>query len=259
MFEFIEVTRSGQVTTITLNRPQVMNAINPQMHLELESAFDHFASNEDQRVCVLTGAGQRAFSAGSDLKAKVRDSGFSYPPHGYAGLVERFDLFKPVIAAVNGVCLGGGFEVALACDLIIASEGASFAFPEPRVGAIALAGGIHRLVRQTGLKRAMGYLLTGARMTAIEALELGLVNELTPADGLEAAVRRWCDQILSAAPLAVQATKEAALRGLDEPDLATAIRAQRSYPAYQRWWQAEDTREGPRAFAEKRGPVWRGC
>jgi enoyl-CoA hydratase/carnithine racemase len=254
----IVVERAPQVTTICLNRPQVLNAINPDMHLELQAAFDAFAADESQRVCIITGAGDRAFCVGSDLKAGARDRGFTYPRHGYAGLIERFDLFKPIIAAVNGLCLGGGFEIALACDLIIASESASFGLVEPRVGAVALAGGVHRLVRQIGLKRAMGYLLTGARMPVAEAWQLGLVNEVVPPSDLDRAVHRWCEEILAAAPLAVEATKEAALKGLDEPDLAAAIRHQHDYPGYQRWWSSDDTREGVRAFGEKRAPVWNG-
>jgi enoyl-CoA hydratase/carnithine racemase len=257
MPDTVVVERARQITTIRLNRPQVLNAVNPEMHLELEAAFDAFAADDAQRICVVTGTG-RAFCVGTDLKAGARERGFTYPRHGYAGLIERFDLYKPVIAAVNGLCLGGGFEIALACDLIIASDGASFGLTEPRVGFVALAGGMHRLVRQIGLKRAMGYLLTGSRMSASEAWQLGLLNEMVPAEGLDEAVQRWCGDILAAAPLAVQATKEVALRGLDEPDLASALKHQRDYPGYQRWWQSEDTREGVRAFTEKRAPVWRG-
>jgi enoyl-CoA hydratase/carnithine racemase len=257
MPDTIVVEQASQVTTIRLNRPQVLNAINPEMHLELQVAFDEFASDSSQRICIITGAGERAFCVGSDLKAGARDRGFTYPRHGYAGLIERFDLYKPVIAAVNGLCLGGGFEIALACDLIIASESASFGLTEPRVGAVALAGGVHRLVRQIGLKRAMGYLLTGKRMSAAEAWELGLLNEVVKPPDLERAVHRWCEEILAAAPLAVEATKEAALKGLDEPDLAAAIRHQHDYPGYQRWWTSEDTREGVLAFGEKRAPIWK--
>lgn len=257
-YEFIRVTTQGRVTTITLDRPEVMNAINGAMHHELQAAFDAFAADPEQFVCVVTGAGERAFCAGSDLKAGARGEARDYPRNGYAGLIERFDLHKPVIAAVNGICLGGGFEIALASDIIIASETASFGLPEPRVGAIALGGGVHRLVRQIGLKRAMGYLFTCARISAQEGYALGLVNEVAPQGELAAVVERWCEQILAGAPLAIRATKEAALRGLDEPSLEAAIKGQADYPGFRAWRAAEDTKEGPRAFAEKRAPVWKG-
>jgi crotonobetainyl-CoA hydratase len=257
-YEFIAVESAGRVTTITLNRPQVMNAINSAMHYELQDAFDTFAADESQFICVITGSGERAFCAGSDLKGRASGESRDYPKNGYAGLIERFDLYKPVIAAVNGVCLGGGFEIALACDIIIASETASFGLPEPRVGAVALGGGIHRLVRQIGLKRAMGYLFSSVRMPAREGYALGLVNEVAAPGELAAAVARWCEQILLAAPLSIRATKEAAMRGLDAPTLAAAISDQSEWPGFQTWLSAEDTKEGPIAFAEKRAPVWQG-
>jgi crotonobetainyl-CoA hydratase len=258
-YEFIRVSSHDRVTTIILDRPAVMNAINPQMHHELQAAFDAFAADTDQFICVVTGAGDRAFCAGSDLKWRA-ESGqqVGYPKNGYAGLIERFDLDKPVIAAVNGLALGGGFEVALACDMIVASENASFGLPEPLVGAVALGGGIHRLVRQIGLKRAMGVMFTSARIGARDAFALGLVNEVVAPADLESATRRWCDEILRAAPLSIRATKQAAMRGLDEPSLEAAIRHQETYPAFAAWRNAEDTREGPRAFAEKRKPEWKG-
>lgn len=255
-YEHIRVERAGRVTTITLDRPAVMNAINPLMHQELEAAFDAFATDGEQFICVVTGAGEKAFCAGSDLKAVDRHAG--YPAHGYAGLIERFDLDKPLIAAVNGLALGGGFEIALACDIIIAAPHASFGLPEPLVGAVALGGGVHRLVRQIGLKRAMGALLTSQRMSAADGYELGFVNEIAPPGALEATVARWCEAILKGAPLSIRATKEMARRGLDEPDLAAAMSQQESYPAFSTWRQSEDLKEGARAFAEKRPPVWGG-
>ena len=254
--DFITVGRAGRVTTVTLNRPQVMNAINPQMHAELQVAFDAFAADPEQFVCVVTGAGERAFCAGSDLK--VADRHGRYPRNGYAGLIARFDLNKPVIAAVNGLALGGGFEVALACDVIIASETASFGLPEPLVGAVALGGGLHRLARQIGLKPAMGLILTSRRVSAAEGLRLGFVNEVVAPGELAAATQRWCADILRASPMSIRASKETVMRGLGEADVAAAMRAQPAYPAYAAWATSEDRAEGSAAFAGKRPPVWRG-
>ncbi|MDO7842067.1 enoyl-CoA hydratase-related protein [Sphingomonas immobilis] len=257
--DYITVAKADHVTTVTLNRPEVMNAINGGMHNELQVAFDDFAADDDQFVCVVTGAGEKAFCAGSDLKAvAVRGEHPVYPRNGYAGLIERFDCPKPMIAAVNGLALGGGFEVALACDLIIAVESASFGLPEPLVGAIAFGGGLHRLAREIGPKRAMGMILTARRVSAAEGLRLGFVNEVVAAGELDAAVARWVAEILRAAPPALRASKEVVYRGLDEPSLEAALTHQSSYPAYVAWRDSQDVKEGPLAFAEKREPKWTG-
>lgn len=253
----IRVEHEGPVTTITLARPDVLNAIDAQMHDELESAFNAFAADPDQWICVVTGEG-RAFCAGSDLKSVVVHGHRPYPAHGYAGLIERFDCPKPIIAAVNGLALGGGFEVALACDLIIATESASFGLPEPLVGAVALGGGVHRLARQIGLKKAMGMILSARKVTAAEGERLGFVTEVVPDGDLAAATRRWVDAMLKGAPLSIRASKEAVMRGLDEVSLADAMRHQADYPAFATWRQSEDAGEGARAFAEKRQPHWKG-
>lgn len=258
----IVVTKSGPVTTIRLNRPRVMNAIDTPMHHALQAALDDFAADRTQRVCVLTGAGERAFCAGSDLKYATemmqagRGDEMTYPANGYAGLIERFDLDKPLIAAVNGVALGGGFEIALACDMIIASDTARFGLPEPLVGAMALGGGVHRLARQIGLKQAMGMILTGRMIDAKEAFSLGLVNEVVAPGDLDSAVARWVDAVLKCSPAALAASKQCVMRGLDEPSLASAMAHQDDYPAFVAWRESPDSKEGPRAFAEKRAPTW---
>lgn len=255
--QHITVATAGHVTTVTLNRPERLNAINSDMHDELEAAFDAFAADPDQFVCVVTGAG-RGFCAGSDLKAASEGDYRPYPPHGYAGLAERFDCPKPFIAAVNGVAMGGGFEVALACDVIIAAHSARFALPEPLVGAMALGGGVHRLARQIGLKQAMGMILSSRTVDAVEGERLGFVTEAVPDDELAAATARWCEAILRASPMSIRASKEAVYRGLDEPSLAAAIANQAAYPAFAALRASEDAREGPLAFAQKRPPVWKG-
>ncbi|MCB2061132.1 MAG: enoyl-CoA hydratase-related protein [Novosphingobium sp.] len=246
------------VFTVTLNRPEKLNAITPDMHVALDEAFDRFAANDSLHVCVVKGAGERAFCAGSDLTEVSFDGGKPYPANGYAGIAQRFDLDKPVIASVGGICLGGGFELALSCDMIVASERAVFGLPEPKVGVIAIGGGIHRIVRQIGIKQAMGPLLTGRNIAAREGYEMGFVSEVVPHENLDEAVAELCGQIIANAPLAVRLSKALAMWGLEQPTLADALAKQAEHPSFQRWISAEDTREGPKAFAEKRAPQWKG-
>lgn len=255
-FQYISVAREGALTLVTINRPEAYNALNAQAHEELAAAFDAFAADDSQWVAILTGAGGKAFCAGHDLKQQAAGGGLVTPPSGFGGLTARFDLNKPLIAAVDGVAMGGGFELALACDILLATPKSVFALPEPKVGLAALAGGIQRLPREIGLKRAMGMMLTGRRVAAQEGYELGFVTEVVEGDILDAA-RRWAADILSASPMSVRATKEAALRGLDTP-LAQALTEEWDYPAMKAMLASEDAVEGPAAFAQKRAPVWKG-
>lgn len=257
-YEFVKVDRDGPITTVTLNRPDVMNALHSPAHFELAEVFDAFAADPDQWVAIVTGAGERAFSAGNDLKHQAGGGKMGSPPSGFAGLTSRFDLTKPVIAAVNGVAMGGGFEIALACDLIIASENAVFALPEPKVGLAALAGGLHRLPRQIGLKRAMGMILTARRVSAKEGMDLGFVNAVVPPAELLAEARRWANLICECSPMSIRASKEAVSKGLEEPSLEAAIKGQGRYPAVAALFTSEDFKEGPLAFAQKRAPQWKG-
>ncbi len=246
----------GRIATVTINRPEVMNALHPAASAEMAAIWDEFAADDDVWVAIVTGAGDRAFCAGNDLKSTaetgVSSAGLEL---GFGGNTDRWDLEKPIIAAVNGYALGGGFEIALACDIIVASEHARFGLPEPRVGLYAAAGGIHRLVRMLPQKVAMGMLLTGQHMDAATALHHGLVNEVVPHAQLMEAAERWANEILACAPLSVRGTKQAALQGLGMP-LREAMHT--DYDWLKRHMASADRVEGPRAFAEKRPPKWTG-
>lgn len=255
--QYLTVEREGPVTIVTVNRPEVYNALHPPAHWEFDAVFNDFRDDPDQWIAIITGAGDKAFSAGNDLKYQAEGKGpRDRPATGFAGLTFRYDLDKPVIAAVNGFAMGGGFEIALACDIIVASENAIFALPEPRVGLAALAGGVHRLPRAIPLKRAMGMMLTGGRVSAAEGETLGFVNETTPAGGALDGAKRWAEKIMECSPMSLRATKQAAMRGLNMPTLQDAIEAQ--YPAVRALYGSEDYIEGPKAFAEKRAPDWKG-
>lgn len=254
---FIRTETAGSVFTVTIDRQDKLNALTPEMHAALQEAFDRFAGDPALLVCVVTGGTGRAFCAGSDLSGFDARSTAPYPANGYAGLAERYDLDKPVIAMVNGICLGGGFELALSCDMIVASDKAVFGLPEPKVGLIAIGGGIHRLVRQVGLKQAMGPLLTGRNIAAEEGYRLGFVSELAPHEALQARVEAICAQIVANAPLAVRLTKELAMWGLDRT-LAEANATQAQHPSYARWRQSDDAANGPRNFAGKKPQDWKG-
>ena len=256
-YEFAKVERKGAVTIVTLNRPEVMNALHSPAHFELHNVFNEFDADPAQWIAIVTGAGDRAFSAGNDLKWQAAGGKRGFDTSGFAGLTSRFDCDKPVIAAVNGVAMGGGFEIALACDLIIASENATFALPEPRVGLAALAGGLHRLPRQIGMKRAMGMILTGRHVSAREGFDLGFVNEVVPKGEALAAAERWANLILQNSPMSIRASKQTINKGL-ATSIELAIAEQREYPAVRALAASEDYIEGPQAFSEKRPPQWKG-
>jgi crotonobetainyl-CoA hydratase len=253
-YQFCTVEDAGRLRIVTLNRPEVLNALHADANDELAGVWDEFAARDDLWVGVVTGAGERGFSAGNDLKVQAAGKRRPNGPRGFAGICNRFDLDKPLIAAVNGVAMGGGFETALACDIIIAAENATFALPEPRVGLIAGAGGVHRLPRSIPMKQAMGMILTGRRVPAREGFELGFVTEVVPEGKALDAARRWAAMILECSPKAVRASKQASYRGLDEPTLEAAMRT--IYPAQRENMESQDYLEGPRAFAEKRKPNW---
>ena len=256
-YRYIRFERDGPILTLTLDRPEVLNALHLEAHVELSRAFDAYAANPELRVAIVTGAGERAFCVGTDLKSLAVTGDYEYPRGGFGGLTKRFDLWKPVIAAVNGLCLGGGVEILAACDLAIASEHAEFGLPEPRVGLAALGGGaLQRLARQMPMKDAMWLVLTGKRIPAAEALRVSLINEIVPRGTALARAQQIAREMLECAPLALEASKQVLLQSGAEPDLAAAMR--RVYPAAERMLSSADAKEGPRAFAEKRKPRWLG-
>jgi crotonobetainyl-CoA hydratase len=253
-----EVT--GQTLVITIGRPPA-NAIDVPTSWELYEAFDWLRREPDLRVGIVTGAGQRFFCAGWDLKAAAAGEGIEadHGPGGFAGLTESFDLGKPVIAAVNGLAFGGGFELALAADLVVAAEHAEFALTEVMLGLVADAGGVLRLPAKLPLPIALEYLLTGRRLDAAQAHRWGLVNRVVPAADLMTAAFELADAICAAAPLAVAAVLEI-VRETAATDVRRGFEILHGgdLPAYRAMLASDDAREGPRAFAARRQPVWRG-
>jgi crotonobetainyl-CoA hydratase len=253
--EFCIVEKQDHITTVRINRPDRLNALHPPGNEELGRVFDDFAADDDAWVAIITGEG-RGFSAGNDLRYQAEGGKRIPMPRGFGGLTSRWDLTKPVIAAVNGVAMGGGFEIALACDLIIASDKATFALPEPKVGLAALAGGLNRLPRQIGAKRALGMILTGRHVTAQEGKALGFVNDVVPHEELMARTLEWAKQILACSPLSIRASKDVVYRSLDAASLRESMETQ--YDSVKKLVTSEDFVEGPKAFAEKRAPNWKG-
>ena len=259
MSEAVRSERRGGVLEITLDRPKA-NAIDVATSHRLGEIFRHFSEDPDLRVAIVTSAGERFFSAGWDLKAAAggEDVDTDFGPGGFAGIQQIMRLDKPVIAAVNGLAIGGGFELALAADLRVAAEHVEFALPETLVGVVADVATI-LLPRFIPRAVALDLLLTGRRMDAAEAGRWGLVNAVVPTGNLMAKAREWAELIVAGAPLSVSAIKELARRTetLTFAESMAGIDDGR-FEAYQRMLDSEDAREGPRAFAEKRPPVWRG-
>jgi crotonobetainyl-CoA hydratase len=255
----IRLDIAGHVARVTIDRPEVMNALDEAATLELERIWQRIELDRDLHAVVLTGAGERAFCAGADMRAEAAMTGLdtwaAAHPAGFGALSLRTTLDVPLIARVNGHALGGGLEMMLGCDIAVAAENATFGLPEPRLGRLPLDGGMVLLPRQIGHRAAMGLLLTGRRIDAAEALGFGLVNEVVPADRLDAAVDCWLADILACAPLSLRAIKQSVRRtaqlGAQE---AQAMRL----PAVVECLLSRDGEEGVAAFREKRTPVWSG-
>ena len=262
-YKYIILEKKEHLTIIQLNRPEVRNAINPHVSVELEDVFDEFENDSNAWVAIVTGVGDKAFSAGFDLKwgatTSVKEQRQAFSKLKYmavtGGLTFNPNITKPVIAAVNGFAFGGGFELALGADIIIAAEHAIFSLPEPLVGRVPTEGGVHRLVRQIPYHQAMEILFTYKRMSAQEGLELGFVNKVVPLDQLMAEAEKMANKIIEGSPLAIRAIKQMANDGL-EMTMRKAFNTM--FPLYGKFAQSHDFIEGPKAFSEKRKPVWKG-
>lgn len=260
MSDAVKIERRGRVLEITLDRPKA-NAINADTSKELGEAFKLLKDDDGLSVGIITGAGDRFFCAGWDLKAAAEgeapdaDQGVG----GFAGLTEYWSLKKPVIAAVNGMALGGGFELALAADMIVAADHASFALTEAAIGLIADAGGVIRLPRRLPRAIAFEMMMTGRHVGAAELERWGLVNQVVSADSLLDAARELAERVAACAPLSLQAIKEIdqATQGGGEREAYRLMR-ESELPIYRRVYASEDAAEGIRALSEKRTPVWRG-
>jgi crotonobetainyl-CoA hydratase len=257
----VTLTIENHVATVVIDRQHVLNAIDATSQARLNEIWAQLEKDPSVRVVVITGAGSRAFSVGADMSASAVDkTGLEYwaglDPNGFGGLSLRTTLDIPVIARVNGYALGGGMEMVLGADIVVAADTAKFGLTEPRVGRLALDGGIHQLVRRIPHTLAMGMLLTGRKADAAEMQSMGLVNEVVPAEELDAAVQRWVDQILACAPTSVRAVKQMVTQ-------TTHLTAQEArglrLPALMAALDSEDSAEGVLAFQEKRSPVWPGC
>ncbi|MFF5290212.1 acetyl-CoA acetyltransferase [Paractinoplanes globisporus] len=254
-YEHILVRREGHLLEVTINRPSARNSLHPMANDELDHAFSAFFADDDLWVAILTGAGDKAFSAGNDLIYSASGKPMWVPKNGFAGLTSRRSMPKPVIAAVNGFAMGGGCEIALACHLVVADETAKFALSEVKVGLIAGAGGLVRLPRTVPVKLAHEMILTGRRLTAAEGLAYGLVNRVAPAGEALSVARELAAGILDSSPTSVRISLQVMEETRGMPDVVDAVN--HHSPALDELMVSEDAREGLTAFAQKRKPRWR--
>lgn len=254
-YEFVLVERRGRILEVTINRPEVRNALHPRANAELDEIFDAYFADPDLWVAILTGAGDKAFSSGNDLQYMASGRRMSVPKNGFAGLTGRAGMNKPVIAAVNGFAMGGGLEIALACHLVVADPAANFALSEVHVGLIAAAGGLVRLPRTIPEKFANEMILTGKKVLAEQAREFGIVNRISEPGQVLDAARELAEEIVAASPTSVRISLEIMEESKKIGDITAAV--QEPYAAFDDLILSADMFEGLAAFGAKRAPNWR--
>jgi enoyl-CoA hydratase len=255
-YEFATYEKKGRIAVVTINRPERMNALHPPANLELDQIWNDFEKDPEVWVGIVTGTGDKAFSAGNDLRYTAehgRDM-VRFGESGFGGLANRTSCWKPIIAAVNGYALGGGCELAMSCDIILAGDNAVFGQPEINLGIMPGAGGTQRLTRAVGKAKAMELCLTGRRMDAVEAERSGLVSRIVPVAELHDEAMKVADKIANLSQHAVMMIKEAINRGF-ATTLAEGTRFERGQ--FYSLFATEDQKEGMAAFIEKRPPVFK--
>jgi len=250
-YKNIKTSINKQLLEIYINRPDKMNAINPETSMELKHIFEQFKSNDNLKVAILSGSGEKAFSAGNDLKHIRSDSDPKVP---FGGITSDYICYKPIIAAINGFALGGGLELALSCDILIASDKSTFGFPEPKVGLFAGAGGAAKLAKLIPQKLALSLLLTGKLINSIEANNIGLISEIVPTKDILKRAREIANEILKCSPLAISATKQIIYN--EYPTDHDPGNIEKVYSEVIKLRNSNHFNIGKKAFANKEDPIW---
>ena len=250
-YKNIKTSINKHLLEIYINRPDKMNAINPETSMELKHIFEQFKSNDNLKVAILSGSGEKAFSAGNDLKHIRSDSDPKVP---FGGITSDYICYKPIIAAINGFALGGGLEIALSCDILIASDKSTFGFPEPKVGLFAGAGGAAKLAKLLPQKLALSLLLTGKLINSTEAKNIGLISEIVPAKDILNRAREIANEILKCSPLAISATKQIIYN--EYPTDYDPDDIEKKYSEVIKLRNSNHFNIGKKAFANKEDPAW---